>query len=205
MPLRRASPPRRLLAQVACAASKRAPEICSRLSLSLEQDSVTAIPLSKGNAKLSCVLFVAWVATDCGTQTCAFIHCLILLQKWLTFQQVLQIALERFWQGARHPLHLLPVVISGMEHPKAQVLNGAVGMTPPGSSVVLLMISCSLFVSVCISPLPSIKSVCRVCSSRWRACRRLQSLHSHAHQFQGLKILLSRWALCNADQMHSTI
>ena len=31
--------------------------------------------------------------------------------------------MERFWQGARHPLHLLPVVISGMEHPKAQVLK----------------------------------------------------------------------------------
>ena len=77
-------------------------------------------------------------------------HRLILLQRRLIFQQVLQIALERFWQGARHPLHLLPVVISGMEHPKAQVLNGAVGMTPPGySSVLLLVFSCPLFVFVC--------------------------------------------------------
>jgi hypothetical protein len=40
--------------------------------------------------------------------------------------------MERFWQGARHPLHLLPVVIGGMEHPKAQVLNGAIAMTPQG-------------------------------------------------------------------------
>ena len=40
--------------------------------------------------------------------------------------------MDRFWSGARDPLHLLPIVISGMENPKAQVLNGAMGMTLAG-------------------------------------------------------------------------
>jgi len=45
---------------------------------------------------------------------------------------VLEIALHRFWAGARQVLHLLPVVIGGLEHPKARVFNGVIGMTPPG-------------------------------------------------------------------------
>lgn len=69
-------------------------------------------------------------------------HCPIMLYHIFTFRQVLQIALDRFWQGGRHPLHLLPVAISGMEHPKAQVLNGALGMTPQGYPVLLLFFFC---------------------------------------------------------------